>query len=643
MVRLRFICVCFAIAAILSIMFQMPAAIAADDATVKKAAVTIEAGKTGEPISKYIFGQFVEHQGRCIYGGVWAEMLEDRKFYYPVGAEKSPWRPIGSKEAVMMVTDNSYVGEHTPKVKLAGQTPCGIVQAELALREGRKYEGHIVLAGSSSAKVQVSLQLGEGANEKQTITIDNLTNEYTRTPLSFTAGGDTDNGRFEITGSGGGSFNIGVVSLMPADNIHGMRADTIKLLRELNAAIYRWPGGLFVNYYDWRDGIGERDKRPPRLNAAYAGDTEGWVAMLEMNDFGLDEFMRLCSELGTEAYMIVNAAYGDEYSAAAEVEYFNGPEYSPMGSLRAANGHPEPYTVKFWGIGNEMWEEGYLSLNNYIRRHNMFADKMRQADPSIKLVAVGDQWSEAMLRNCAEHMDFISEHFYAFTKETDSVLEHAQHIPGGVREIAGDLHRFREQIEQLRDTDIRIALDEWNYFWGGREEIYGEAAPRYFFRDALGIAMGLQEMFRNSDVIYMANAHPVNVHGQIKTTKTEAAFEVTGLVFKIYSRHFGRLPVAVAGDIEPLDVAAAWTDGRKALTVGIVNATDHKYEITMALKEAQLTGEGRLWLIVSSDPMAYNEPGKPPQVVIEVKQLSGISRKLNVPPLSINLYELPVK
>ena len=88
--------------------------------------IVIDAAKTGEPISKYVYGQFIEHLGRCIYGGIWAEMLQDRKFFDPVGAKDSPWKPVGPADAVSMVREGAFVGEHTPRIALAGGQTCGI-------------------------------------------------------------------------------------------------------------------------------------------------------------------------------------------------------------------------------------------------------------------------------------------------------------------------------------------------------------------------------------------------------------------------------------------------------------------------------------------------------------------------------------
>ncbi|HUW20226.1 MAG TPA: alpha-L-arabinofuranosidase C-terminal domain-containing protein [Sedimentisphaerales bacterium] len=653
MFRVRYAIIGIVTAVVLAGMCRAGLAAETEGGPAHKATLMIEAGKTGEPVSKYIYGQFIEHLGRCIYGGIWAEMLEDRKFYYPMPAEgpiwqehkgtdvlaASPWQVIGEKDAVKMVRENSYVGEHTPQIELRGDgTCCGIFQDRLGLVKGKRYTGRIVIEGSpKAAPIEVSLVWGQDKTERQTLTIKKIGSDFVKVPLSFKAGGTTDNGRLEIAGKGKGIFQIGTVSLMPADNIKGMRADTLKLLKELNSPIYRWPGGNFVSGYDWRDGIGERDKRPPRKNPAWTG--------IEHNDFGLDEFMAFCREVGAEPLIVVNSGFGDDHSAGQEVEYANGSPETPMGRWRAANGHRRPYKVKWWGIGNEMygkWQLGYMSLEHYAQKHNLFAKAMRKADPSIRLVGVGDvgRWSEGMLKNCAEYMDLISEHFYK--REKKAVTEHVRQTVDAVRSKVEAHRKWRNELESLKGKDIRIALDEWNYWYG--PYVYGELGTRYFLKDALGIATGLNEMIRNSDIVFMANyAQTVNVIGCIKTSKTDAAFAATGLALKLYRNRFGTQPVAVSGNFEPLDVAAAWTSDREALTVAIVNPTESAYKLKVDLKDARLRGRGQLWQIAGSDPMAYNEPGKPRKLVIEEKPMSGIPNELSVPPLSVCLYKLPAR
>ncbi len=600
--------------------------------------ITIDAKKVGEPISKYIYGQFIEHLGRCIYGGIWAEMLEDRKFFYAVGAKQSPWKVIGDSGTVTMVRQQPFVGEHTPRVALApeGQTR-GIAQDGLGLIAGKRYTGYIWLAAEGDvSKAAVTLIWGDGPQDRQTATIDKPAAEFTKHSFEFTAGARTDNARLEITGVGGGALRVGTVSLMPADNVRGMRADTLELLRQLDSPIYRWPGGNFVSGYNWRDGIGDRDRRPPRKNPAWQG--------IEHNDFGLDEFIAFCRELKTEPYIAVNSGLGDAASAADQVQYANGAADTPMGKLRAANGNPEPYRVKYWGIGNEMygsWQLGHMPLEKYVVKNNQFFEAMKKVDPSILLVAVGEvgRWSEGMLTHCADHMDLISEHFYRGSQP--GLYGHVRQIPLAVRHIAEAHRRYRKEIPTLKGKDIRIALDEWNYWYG--PHVFGELGTRYFLKDALGIAAGLNEYARQSDIIFMANyAQTVNVIGCIKTTKTAAAFETTGLVLKLYRHRFGVLPVETQTTYL-LDAQAAWSADRKTLTLAVVNPSLRSLEVPLEVKGAKLKGTAERWQIAGEDPMAYNDPEQPPKVTIEHSKLESVGDRLTLAPCSVTLYALAVE
>jgi alpha-N-arabinofuranosidase len=433
------------------------------------------------------------------------------------------------------------------------------------------------------------------------------------------------------------AFRVGTVSLMPADNVNGMRADTLALLKELDSPVYRWPGGNFVSGYDWRDGIGDPDRRPPRKNPAWKG--------IEHNDFGIHEFIAFCRELGTEPYVTVNTGLGSVESTAEEVAYCNGPVDSPLGKLRAANGHPEPFGVEWWAVGNEMygsWQLGHMPLEKYVEKHNRCAEAMRAADPSIKLVAVGavGRWTERMLAGCADHMEMISEHFYV--QEMPGVMAHASLAPMAVKRICDAHRRYRGTIPVLSGKDIRIAMDEWNYWYG--PHVYGELGVRYFLKDALGVAAALHEYFRNSDIVFMANyAQTVNVIGCIKTSKTAAAFATTGLVLKLYRSEYGAIPVEITGAPEPLDVAAAWKEDRKHLTIGIVNPAKRAFDLDLRITGTALSGRGTLFRITGDDPMAYNEPGKPPRVAIVETQVRDFDGRPEVPPFSVSLYSMEVE
>ena len=607
---------------------------------VKKARVKlsarIDAAKMGAPISKYIYGQFIEHLGRCIYGGIWAEMLEDRKFYHAVGAEGSPWKAFGTA-TLTMESEGAYAGEHMPHLALASGEG-GIVQEQLALVQGKAYTGRIVLRGTSALDaVAVSLSWGKAPQARQTITLGNFNGEWRTYPLSFEAGDSTGDGFLEIAARGVGAVDIGPVSLMPADNVHGLRADTLAVLKELDAPVYRWPGGNFVSGYNWKDGIGDPDKRPPRKNPAWQG--------VEHNDFGMDEFMAFCAELATEPYLVVNSGQGDVQLAVEELQYANGPADSPMGQMRAQNGHPEPYGVKWWGIGNEMygdWQLGHMPLEEYVKKHIAFAEAMRQQDPGIQIIGVGATgvWSETMLTQCAGHMDLLSEHFYCGGHRR--LQTHVRQIPAAIRHKVKAHREYHDTLPSLKGKKIPICMDEWNYWYG--EHLYGELGTRYFLRDALGIAAGLHEYFRSSDMVFMANyAQTVNVIGCIKTNKTAAALETTGLVLKLYRQHFGMFPINVQTGMGPVDITAAWNKEQNAITIGVVNPTPEALAIPLEVRNAALRDEGSRWTITGANDMAYNEPGKEPGVVIAEEQVDRSSGKLEVPPISVCVFEFAVR
>ena len=623
---------------------------------------TIHADKTGEPISPFIYSQFIEHLGRCIYGGIWAEMLEDRKFYYPVtenydpyqgdlGGEipvvgASPWEILGDASGVTMVAEDSFVGEHTPRVAPG----VGIRQNDLGVEAGKSYVGYVWLkAPAGKACVRVTLTWGEGEREQQTASFSNVGPKYTKYPFEFQAKADWDQARLELWVDGAPCL-IGTVSLMPADNVRGMRADTLALLKQLNAPMYRWPGGNFVSGYNWRDGIGDRDRRPPRVNPAWTG--------VEHNDYGIDEFVDFCREVKAEPMIAANTGFGDAYSAAQEVEYCNSSADTIGGSWRAENGHAKPYGVKYWCVGNEMfghWQLGFMQLKHYTIKHNRVATAMWDADPTIELVGVGAidvlskkhdpsekrKWSMGMLEQCADKMTYLSEHFYVGRK-TDDIPDHVSQLADRIRDIADKHRAMQATLPNLKGRLVPIAMDEWNYWY--RPYVYGELGCVYELRDALGVAVGLHEYFRNSDIMKMAHyAQTVNVIGCIKTTKTGAFLSATALPLMLYRKQYGTIPVAVDGNFSLLDidVAAAWTEDRKALTIGLVNPNANAKVISLDLPGFKPGSKATVWCIAGEDPSAFNTVETQP-VAIQEQNGVAISDSVTLAPYSVTLVRLPV-
>lgn len=641
--------------------------------------VKVDAAKTGAPISPYIYGQFIEHLGRCIYGGIWAEMLEDRKFYFPITAKyspyrtidnpdfpgelvggafpvvgASPWEIIGDPAAVTMVKEGAFVGHHSPRVNAGA----GLRQHDLGVVANLRYDGYVIARPlSGRAEIEVTLVWGPGAGDRASTKLEFKGGDYSKQAFALTPRAGTEKGaRFELRVTGGDVL-LGPPSLMPSDNFKGMRRDTLALLKQLNGTVYRWPGGNFASGYDWRDGIGDRDRRPPRKNPAWTG--------VEHNDFGTDEFIAFCREIGTEPMIAANTGFGDDYSAAQWVEYCNRGADTIGGSWRVRNGNEKPYGVKFWCVGNEMfgpWQLGFMQMQHYTLKHNRFAEAMWKVDPTLSLTAVGDletinrqhdpdqaksgkTCSHIMLEQCADHMSILSEHFYegrlpwTKTQRVDPVTNISL-LRNAIRKKAEGHRKLQASLPNLKGKLMPITMDEWNYWH--REYAYGELGCVYDLQDGLGTASGLHEYYRQSDLIHMAHyAQTVNVIGAIKTTRTTAEMESTGLVLQLYRAKYGQVPLLLPEGSGPCDVAAALTSDRRKLTLSVVNPTTEEVTVHLAAAGVTPTGNGTRWYITGPAADAHNTPGQPR--VIDIKESAVTGGVLKVPALSATLFELPLR
>jgi alpha-L-arabinofuranosidase len=678
---------------LLAVQLLLPAVTQTGGAAGTGMTVTVDVGKTRDPISPYLYGQFIEHIGDLVNRSVWAEMIDDRKFYNPVnsqpipppptagpprGRRPNPWRPIGPDSAIVMDAEHPYAGERAPMVRLAGAKPRGVQQVGLALRKGKAYVGRVVLQGDGGANAAVSLAWGTDAADRQTIPIAGLKNSYATFPLRFTAGGDTDDGRIEIAGTGSGLLHLAAVSLMPADNIRGFRPEVIELLKQQRSGMYRFPGGNFLSAHEWRDAIGDPDRRPPKWDPV-------WSA-LQPNDVGTDEFMTMCELLGVDAFISVSAGFGDAHSAAQLVEYVNGAAGTPMGNLRASNGHPAPYSVKWWGIGNEMygtWQFGYMSPKQYVFKHNMFAKAMRAVDPAITLLGTGatpeemtvnrlsmalggkvvpDFGSDAdftgmLISKCLDNIDVMSEHFYSYSGERfdleqnkrvpidEPLPEAAYRAANRVRQKVEAYEEYSRLFPAVQAKHLQMAIDEWAF----------TRLPANL-KQTLANALVLQEMFRHTGLIRMAG-HTMAT-SSIEFNATQATLNATGLLFKLYRDHLGTVPVEVGGNAPPpspkypvggdqpkvnagsptypIDVNAALTDDGQFLTLAVVNPTQSDQTLQLVVRGMSV-GKGRLWRLSGTGLDATTGLTRH-DVRVEETEVSEPPRTLTIPPISIGVY-----
>ncbi len=654
---------------------------------------TIDAATTSAPISPFLYGGFLEHIGDLINHSLWSEVLDDRKFYWPVDSQPVPeppgrngrpprsstnkWRPTGADSTVTMDTAGPYVGKHSPVVQVSGAQPLGVGQSSLALA-AKAYAGRIVVAADPGVTVSATLIWGAAPGQRQTVGVP-ATGAWSTLPLAFTCGGDTTDGRIEITGAGSGTFRIGAVSLMPADHAGGFRADMIALMREMDCKLIRVPGGNFISAYDWQYTIGDPDKRPPIMDPV-------WHAV-QPNDVGVDELIHMARLIKAEPYWCVSTGFDEPRAGAQLLEYVNGAATTEWGAKRAANGHPEPWGVKYWDVGNEMyghWQTGHMDKDQYYVKHNLFVDAMRAVDPSIYITAPGGfademttgqgifiagqpqvaigsdrDWAYGMFQNCMGRFDALQTHAYPaenkhYDLATGQLVDIQQDLNGWSRGMAQRIatmtdcwNAYKTHFPELDQGKVKVFFDEWAYHFQDD------------FKGCLATAMALQEFFRHTDFIDAA-AYTMAT-GWFDFDRTRSVIGARGRVFQLYNQHFGSIPVAVTGASPPpppkypvggdqpqvntgsatwpLDVSAALTSDRGALIVAVVNATEQAQSLRIGLQGFAAGSGGRCWRLNSPGLDGQNRVGAEPQVVIEERRFDARASSLSLAPTSIQLFE----
>ena len=341
----------------------------------------------------------------------------------------------------------------------------------------------------------------------------------------------------------------------PLSDEHGFRKDVLEAVRGLHPPIIRWPGGNFVSGYHWIDGIGPVEQRPRRMELAW--HTE------ESNHFGTDEFIQYCRMVGTEPYICVNMGTGTMDEAQAWVEYCNGTGDTYWANRRRQNGHEEPYDVKYWGLGNEMygsWQIGMLSAADYVKKAKEFAKVMKWTDPSIQLISSGQtgwtDWDRIVIEGLAQYIDYHSVHLYTGSSDYYSNVlaphqtERALSICQGV-------------IDQVRYTQgithpIYIAYDEWNVWFRTMSEERPTLEERYTLADSLAVATYLNSFIRHANIVKIANyAQLVNAIAPILTNKEGLFLQTIYHPLHLYVEHMRDVALNVHVDCDTLSLTSA--------------------------------------------------------------------------------------
>ena len=446
-------------------------------------------------------------------------------------------------------------------------------------------------------------------------------------------------------------------------NTNGVRLDVIAALKKLKVPVLRWPGGCFADTYHWKDGIGAKDKRPSMLNV-------WWGNVKEDNSFGTNEFLNMCELLGAEPYLSGNVGSGSPQELSDWVKYVNHPNgSSPMPDLRLQNGRPNPWHVKYWGIGNEAWGcGGNMKPEYYANVYRQYATFMNNGNEKIYRIASGASdadynWTEVLMRDIPHNMlDAVALHHY-------SIISWAKKGPStnfteeeyfSIMQSALQMNELVEKHSAIMDKydpkkKVALVVDEW----GGWYEVEPGSNPAFLFqqntmRDAMIAGTTLNIFNNHCNRVRMANlAQIINVLQSVILTKEEKILLTpTYHVMEMYNVHQDAtmLPITLncndytMGKEKLKAISASASMDKNGVThISLVNIDANKeQEVNINISGANYASvTGR---ILTSDKLqdynSFENPNKIKPVIFNQAILSKNSLKLKMPPFSVIVLEL---
>ena len=469
----------------------------------------------------------------------------------------------------------------------------------------------------------------------------------------------------------------------PLADAKGFRTDVAREIKELGVPVVRYPGGNFVSGYNWLDGVGPKGQRPTVLDRAWN--------TLESNQFGTNDFIDWCAQVGTEPLLGMNFGTGSVESALAYVEYCNLPRGTRWSDLRRTHGYEQPHGVKYWCLGNEMdgpWQIGQLQAREYGRKARDAAKQMRVIDPKLQLIACGSSgtfmptylvWDREVLEECYDQVDGLSLHaYYGNTKELSSNsaerylamnLDMDRHIHevAAVCDYVQGLQRSRKRLW--------LSFDEWNVWYRARSgdatNGHGAVAPKlleevYNLEDALLVGGFVNTLLRNSDRVRVAClAQLVNVIAPLVTNDQGVLRQSTYYPYAWALRYAkGRVldlrvesdtyPItpnglqadfARAADVPFLDVVATLDEaaGQAALLILNRDVTDER-ELTVEWGDVVPKRIVACETLTGTDLKAFNTFEAPRRVVPQPLSAPAVGSRmtLKLPPRSYTVVQLGV-
>ena len=518
----------------------------------------------GGRISPMLFGNFVELLDDVV-PGMWAEMLNDRSFAGVVPAAN--WSYYDGKPDCCdrewdcnptwgYETENPFNGARSARLTAARRHPASLTQSGLAVKRGLAYEfSGWFRADSPKLAATVRLKALLPTGEWTTLAsakLPRFSTEWRKCSAQLTSKGQTDRVVFELCLEGEGRAWADKLSLMPVDSLDGWRPDVVEAIKAARPGVIRWGGSVVdPGGYRWKVGIGDRDRRAPFPNRPWG--------RMDPNDVGIDEFLRLCELVEAKPLICVSFSDGPQ-SARDLVSYCNDGADTEWGGRRAANGHPKPYGVRLWQIGNELGDATYAKGCTAICR------AIKETDPQS--LVLSSYPSPALLAEAGRYLDFVCPHHYTPDLTADDASIDA--VSRMVREAS---------------INARIGVTEWNVtgeWWGN------DRGRLLTLRTALFAGQYLNLLHRRAEVVGLAcrsNMTNSMASGMIQTSPAGLYLTPSYHVMKLYACHSKPVALTISDAVEGVDVSACASEDGQRVTVFLVNTKGEPVEMPLDLSD----------------------------------------------------------
>ena len=454
----------------------LTASVTAEDPRVS--VLVVDTDRASVPIDKRIYGQFLEHINHSVEDGLFAEQIRGAGFEGP--DFQTYWETIARQGHVEIAEIDFQNGKKSVRLHADGGE-AGIRQGRIFLETNTRYDGSLWIKRESASPMLNLRVLGANGSVVASVPLASAGSDWNEFPFSFTSPVRDTQAAIEIVASGHGIVLIDFVSLMRSDvRREGMlRPDLLDALRGLAPSFIRWPGGSFASTYKWKEAVGPYAARGYHPNV-YWGNYSDYAG------FGTDEFLGLCNRLNCEPLIVLAAPttkLEDLDYAMGWVHYLNDPSTTECGRLRAQNGHPDPYNVRYFQIDNEPMNNGFTP-ESYAAIVNLYGSHLRAIAPNARIVACGQKrssdmdWSEKVIDIAGENFDILGCHNYEY--EPDN-------FASGIDRIRGYLTKLRDYIRSSKHSNIEVAVLEWSlqhtYDWraglhaAGSLVMYEELSP----------------------------------------------------------------------------------------------------------------------------------------------------------------------